>query len=191
MVSLWPARRSNFCRQDSHSSRCAATEFDSADADKYLTFWKDYFQGKWAATITEGANSGLEKTGTKRTWTCRLGPTEKCMTFAGTSAGKPSNDALAGYDPRTKAWKEVFFFADGSHLIQFYRISAGALSGDPAGKVIPGTAELVTGDGRIEKCRIQVKVIDGNSCEYSCTERQMEDEELPDLVWRFERKKRR
>jgi hypothetical protein len=160
-----------------------------ATGDEYLAFWTKYFQGEWTTKIVEGEETGTEKTGTEGTWTCTLGPTKACMLFLGTSEGKPQSNAVAGYDPKSKSWKEIFFFADGSHLIQSYRARTGYLNGDPVGKTVKGRAQLFFPDGKVERSAIHVEVIGPDTCEYVVTERRVDGEERPHLKWVFERKK--
>jgi hypothetical protein len=151
-----------------------------ASPDEYLSFWKDYFQGVWSSEIVAGDE--VDPTGTKGTWTCRLGPTGACMLFSSIRNGKHHNSAVAAYDPKSKAWKEVFFMADGSHLIQYYSAAKGELSGDPVGKTIKGKAEYIYSDGRVEMADIGVKIISRDKYEFFAVNRKSNEEKLTDFI---------
>jgi len=161
---------------------------NQATADEYLAFWKEYFQGEWTTTIVAGEETGAYQTGTQGGWACRLGPTGTCMLFTETTNGRPIASAIAGYDPKSKAWKEVFFQADGSHFVQFYRAGSGDLSGDAVGKVLKGEGELAYPDGRVELFQIRLNVVAADKFKYAALKRRIGKEGLPDLVFVFERK---
>lgn len=160
---------------------------EGASAEEYLRFWNDYFCGDWVTTIVKGEEEGSNKTGTKGTWKCEPSPTKTCMFFTDAADGGPLANAVAGYDPASGAWKEVFYFADGSHLTQFYRVASGELAGDPVGKQITGTAELATPNGKVEKSVVRVRFLGPDRCEYSVTQRGAGDKMQPEVVWIFER----
>jgi hypothetical protein len=153
---------------------------EKASPEEYLSFWKDYFQGVWSSEIVAGDE--VDPTGTKGTWTCRLGPTGACMLFSSIRNGKHHNSAVAAYDPKTKAWKEVFFMADGSHLIQYYSAAKGELSGDPVGKTIKGKAEYIYPDGRVEMADIGVKIVSRDKYEFFAVNRKSNEEKLTDFI---------
>jgi hypothetical protein len=156
----------------------------------YLKFWREFLQGEWTTKIVEAENEGRLMTGATGTWSSQLGPTKTCMLFLGTINGKSDDSGVGGYDPRAKAWKEVFFMADGSHLIQLYRAAPDTLSGDPVGKILKGHAEYISPDGKVEKSDIQVKILGLDTCEYSVTNRRTGEQKRPDLRISYERKKK-
>ena len=156
----------------------------------YLNFWMEYFEGEWDTALLEGEDrEGRLKTGANGTWSCHLSPTKTCMLFNSTINGETDSVAVAGYDPKTKAWKEVFFMTNGSHLTQFYYADADALTGDPAGKVIKGKGEFIYPDGRVEKAKIGVEIISRDKCKYFVKQRRIGEEKRPDLVSLMVRKK--
>ena len=158
-------------------------------ANHYLAFWSEHFQGDWVSEIVEGTPAGVETPGTKGTWSCELAPTKVCMLFSATANGKPVHNAVAGYDPKTDSWKEAFFFADGSHVIQFYQATAEELSGGLAGKVLKGKAELVYANGDIEPSELRVVFSSADRFVYSVINRRISGKKVPDLKVVFERKK--
>jgi hypothetical protein len=111
-----------------------------------------------------------------------------CRLFSATVNGQPAHNAVAGYDPKTNAWKEVFFFDDGSVVTQLYRATPEELSGSPVGKVLKGTAELVHANGDIEPSDLRVVFTSANRFEYSVVNRQMNGRKVPDMKIVFERK---
>ena len=162
---------------------------DSAPAAKdYLEFWKNYFVGEWTSKIVDG-DTGRDATGKEGTLSFRLSSTKACILLVATQDGKPDFDGVAGYDPRSKAWKEVFFMHDGSHLIQFYFATRDQLTGNPVGKTIKGKAEYVLADGSIEEADIQFTVLDRDQNTYVVTNRRVDGEPRPDLRIISHRKK--
>lgn len=171
-------------------SRGQGEQATPAVADNhYLKFWRKYFQGDWNTTLLEGEDrDGRIQAGAKGTWSCHPCNTRNCMLFTATVNGEPDFTTVAGYDPESKAWKEIAFMADGSHLTQFYFAEPGELDGDPVGKEIKGTAHFVYPDGRVEKAKIGVKIISRDKCKYYAVDRKIGDESQPDLELVFERK---
>jgi hypothetical protein len=168
-----------------------ADQATSSPSDNhYLAFWKEYFQGNWAFTVDQGiAGDSRLETGNKGTWSCTLSPTERCMLFSAAVNGKPTNNGVAGYDPKSKTWKEVIFIRDGSVLTQNYAAEQGDLAGTPAGKVLKGKAEFVHPDGKIETGRIRLRIVGQDQFKSSVVNRKLEGEDQPTLQWTFERVK--
>ena len=158
-------------------------------ANDYLAFWKNYFVGEWTTKIVEG-DTGRDATGTEGTSSFRLSATKACILLSATQDGKPDFDAVAGYDPSSKAWKEVFFMHDGSHLIQFYFATREELTGDPVGKTIKGKAKYILADGKTEEADIQFTVLDRDKNTYIVTNRRVDGERRPGLRFISQRKKK-
>jgi hypothetical protein len=160
----------------------------ASEAEKYLTFWKEYFQGEWDTTVVQGEDTGPNQPGAKGVWNCQLHPTQHSMVFSAIINGSPIYNAVAGYDPKSRAWKEVFFDADGNHLIQYYQASNTELDPNSVGQVIKGRAEYIYADGRIELAEIGVRLISRDRCEYYAVSRQIDGRPATDLLFIFERR---
>ena len=164
-------------------------EAQRAADNRYLRIWKEYFQGNWDTKLVEGEDrEGRLKVDATGTWSCKLSPTEVCMLFQATSNGSPDSSTVAGYDPKSDAWKEVSFMADGSHLTQFYFATPKELAGDPVGKEIKGVAEFVYADGRVESGKIGVQLISRDKFKYYAVNRKLDGTLQPDLVLIMQRK---
>jgi hypothetical protein len=180
-----PDGTATFVRVTPKSDQDAA----SAAANRYLRIWKEYFQGDWDTKLVEGEDrEGRLKVGATGTWSCKLSPTEVCMLFQATANGSPDSSTVAGYDPKSDAWKEVSFMADGSHLTQFYFATLKELAGDPVGKEIKGVAEFVYPDGRVESGKIGVQLISRDKFKYYAVNRKLDGTSQPDLVLIMQRK---
>jgi hypothetical protein len=162
---------------------------DSAPSAKdYLEFWKNYFVGEWTSKIVDG-DTGRDAAGAEGIQSFRLSSTNACILLSATQNGKPDYDAVAGYDPSSKAWKEVFFMSDGSHLIQYYFATRDQLIGNPVGKTIKGKAKYILADGAIEEADIQFTVVDRDENTYIVTNRRVDGGPRPDLRMSSRRKK--
>jgi hypothetical protein len=161
----------------------------SAEPEEYLAFWKDYFQGQWDVTVVQGEDSGVNKTGTKEIFSSQPHPTGTSMVLSSAASDRDVYSAIAGYDPESRAWKEVFFLANGDHLIQWYRASSDELDPNAVGQVLKGQAKYIQADGRTELSDIGVKVISRDKCEYFVKNRRTDGATTPDLLLVFERKK--
>ena len=161
----------------------------SAEPEKYLAFWKDYFQGRWDVAIVQGEDSGVNKTGTREVFNSQMHATGTSMVFSSTASDRDVYSAIGGYDPESRAWKEVFFLANGDHLIQWYRASSDELDPNAVGQVFKGQAKYIHADGRTELSDIGVKIIHRDKCEYFVKNRRADGEARADLLLVFERKK--
>ncbi len=120
-------------------------------ADDYIAMQQNYFAGQWKTTVIEGEGAG--STGT---WTCEMDACGKSFHHTATADGKPFFQAVGGYDPQLKALKEVAFYVDGSTATLVYRNPLSTIQGSLVGKVLKGTMERVSADGKRELLGILV-----------------------------------
>ena len=164
-------------------------EDEEATAEDYLAFWKNYFLGDWNTRVVEGREEGPLRVGSSGTWSFRASPTGACMILSATDQGEQYHHGIGGYDPVTRAWKEVFFMRDGARLVQWYSAPREALLGDPVGTVVRGTAKYVHPDGRIEDSEIRFTCIHHDRCEYVVTHHDVDGEAQPGLTIIADRRK--
>ncbi|MCL4852101.1 MAG: hypothetical protein KJZ78_12070, partial [Bryobacteraceae bacterium] len=116
-----------------------------ATAKDYIAMQQNYFAGEWNIEVIGGEGAG--STGT---WTCRLDASGTSFHETATMNGKPFLHAIAGYDPHLNAFKEVAFYVDGSTATLIYRHPLKAIQGNLVGKVLRGTMERISADGKKE-----------------------------------------
>ena len=161
----------------------------STKAEDYIGFWRDYLQGGWDITVVKGEEGGIGPSGSKGTWTCTPHPAGNSMIFTATQNGKPMYNAIAGYDPKSQAWKEVFFLPDGGNFVQYYQATTADLDPKAVGQVIKGRCEYILADGTIELADIGVKVLSRDKWQYFVVNRRINGEPQPDLLIENNRQK--
>lgn len=149
---------------------------------------------KWAplgekAMSRMRVSADIGPAGTKGKWICQPHPAGNSMIFTAMRDEKPIYSAIAGYDPKGRAWKEVFFQADGGNFVQHYQATSAELDPKAVGQVIKGRCEYIMPDGKVELCDIGVKVIGRDKCQYYAINRRINGAPAPDLLVEFEREK--
>lgn len=156
---------------------------DEPTAEDYITMQQNYFAGEWTTKVIEGEGAG--STGT---WICRLDSNGKSFHETATSDGKPFLHSIGGYDPQLKAFKEVVFYADGSTATLLYRHPLKTIQGSLIGKVLEGTMERVSPDGKQETLQVLVNPAEPNKSFLTINKMGNQGDPMVKVV--FERKKK-
>lgn len=127
-----------------HGLPAAFAAEDDATAEDFLRYFKPLI-GEWRETIAVEGEPASECR-----WSCKLSPTGRCfVTTRSDTNGKPFLQTVEGYDPESKGWKIVCFFANGDHAIITIRAQGEDIRRPGKQVTVKQETRLVRSDGAV------------------------------------------